>query len=137
MRIVIKASIRGMKMLMNTSMMNRVVLCLVLFALSTVVLAVRGVAQPPRSRAELMRLKLDYSKKVVKGCTLQDFDAITKGAKAMSRLSEAAEWEVATIPNAPTTSPSPASSRELPMSWSRRSRIRTTTTPWSLISARR
>ena len=45
-------------------------------------------------------MKLEYSKKVLEGITLEDFDAITKSAKALKRLSEAAEWEVPSIPDA-------------------------------------
>ncbi len=85
---------------MNKTTMNRVVLCLVLFAFSTVVIAVLGGEQRPSSRAEFMRLKLEYSKNVLEGLTLENYDAISKSAKALKRLSEAAEWEVPTIPNA-------------------------------------
>jgi hypothetical protein len=56
--------------------------------------------QKPHTRAEFMRMKLDFSKKVLEGLTLEDYDAIIKSAKALKRLSEAAEWEVPTIPNA-------------------------------------
>jgi hypothetical protein len=47
-----------------------------------------------------MRTKLEYSKKALEGLTLEDYDAIAKSAKALRLLSEAAEWEVPTIPNA-------------------------------------
>jgi hypothetical protein len=47
-----------------------------------------------------MRLKLDYSKKVLEGLTLEDYSSITTSARALRRLSEAAEWEVPTIPDA-------------------------------------
>ena len=45
-------------------------------------------------------MKLEYSKNVLEGLTLENYDAISKNAKALKRLSEAAEWEVPTIPNA-------------------------------------
>ena len=45
-------------------------------------------------------MKLDYSKLVLEGLTLENFETISKNAKALKRLSEAAEWEVPTIPNA-------------------------------------
>jgi hypothetical protein len=67
---------------------------------STVVLAAFGAEQEPRSRAEFMRMKLEFSKKVLEGLTLEDYPGITKSARALKRLSEAAEWEVPTIPNA-------------------------------------
>jgi hypothetical protein len=74
--------------------------CLAALALASAVLAVQGAEQKPRSRAEFMRTKLEYSKKVLEGLTLEDYDAIAKGAKALRLLSQAAEWEVPTIPNA-------------------------------------
>ena len=74
--------------------------CLAVLAFSAVVLAVRGAEQRPHSRAEFMRTKLEYSKKVLEGLTLEDYDAIAKSAKSLRLLSQAAEWEVPTIPNA-------------------------------------
>lgn len=70
-------------------------------ALAATVMAVR--AQEPKrppSRAEFMQMKLEYSKKVLEGLTLENFETIVKNAQALKRLSEAAEWEVPTIPNA-------------------------------------
>jgi len=52
-----------------------------------------------RTRAEFMRQKLNFSKDVLEGLALERFDTIEKSGKALKRLSEAAEWEVATIPN--------------------------------------
>lgn len=54
----------------------------------------------PNKRAEFMRLKLDYSKKVLEGLATEDFASIIDGARKLNRLSLAAEWEVPTIPNA-------------------------------------
>ena len=45
-------------------------------------------------------MKLDYSKLVLEGLTLENYETISKNAKALKKLSEAAEWEVPTIPNA-------------------------------------
>jgi hypothetical protein len=53
-----------------------------------------------RTRAEFMRQKLDFSKEVLEGLALERYDTIEKAGKALKKLSEAAEWEVATIPNA-------------------------------------
>jgi hypothetical protein len=86
---------------MNATTMRRVVLGSVGLALSAAAWAAQDGAQKPHSRAEFMRIKLEYSKKVLEGLTLEDFPAISKNAKALKRLSEAAEWEVPTIPNAP------------------------------------
>ena len=85
---------------MNATTVRRVVLCSVGLALSAAAWAAQEGAQKPHSRAEFMRIKLEYSKKVLEGLTLEDFPAISKNAKALKRLSEAAEWEVPTIPNA-------------------------------------
>jgi hypothetical protein len=87
-------------MAMNATSIRRIVLGLVGLALSAAALAAQEGVQRPRSRAEFMRMKLDYSKKVLEGLTLEDYETISKSAKALKRLSEAAEWEVPTIPNA-------------------------------------
>jgi hypothetical protein len=80
--------------------LHRVVFCLVLPAFCAVTVAVAGGGQRPTSRAEFMRMKLEFSKHVLEGLALENYDAISKNAKALKRLSEAAEWEVPTIPNA-------------------------------------
>jgi len=85
---------------MNVTTMRRIVLGSVGLALAAAALAAQEGAQPPRTRAEFMRLKLDYSKKVLEGLTMEDYATISKNAKALKRLSEAAEWEVPIIPNA-------------------------------------
>ncbi len=55
---------------------------------------------PKRTRGEMMRQKLEFSKEVLEGLSLEQFAMIEKGARALKKLSEAAEWEVPTIPNA-------------------------------------
>jgi len=52
----------------------------------------------PNKRAEFMKLKLEYSKKVLEGLVKEDYEAITDGGRKLNRLSRAAEWEVPTIP---------------------------------------
>jgi len=47
-----------------------------------------------------MRQKLEFSKDVLEGLSLEQFASIERSAKALKKLSEAAEWEVPTIPNA-------------------------------------
>jgi len=47
-----------------------------------------------------MRQKLDFSKDVLEGLSLEQYATIERSAKALKKLSEAAEWEVPTIPNA-------------------------------------
>ena len=70
------------------------------FVASVFALDSRGQdALKPNKRAEFMRMKLDYSKKVLEGLVTEDFDAIVDGAGKLKRLSMAAEWEVPTIPN--------------------------------------
>jgi hypothetical protein len=71
-------------------------------ALAILGATVAGVAagQEKRSRGEFMRQKLEFSKNVLEGLSLEQFPAIEKNARALKKLSEAAEWEVPTIPNA-------------------------------------
>jgi hypothetical protein len=57
-----------------------------------------GEAQPGK-RAAFMRQKLDFAKDLLEGLTLEDFDLIADRAKKLRKLSEAAEWEVYTIPH--------------------------------------
>jgi hypothetical protein len=59
-----------------------------------------GQPAPKRDRSEYMRQKLNFSKDVLEGLSLEQFPLIEKNAKALRKLSEAAEWEVPTIPNA-------------------------------------
>jgi hypothetical protein len=72
---------------------------LALLTVTTTFLAARAQDKPRVTRAEFMRMKLEYSKKVLEGLTLENYDMITKNAKALKTLSEAAEWEVPTIPD--------------------------------------
>lgn len=72
------------------------------FALTTTVSSQVKDSDLPRgktSRAEFMRMKLDYSKGVLDGLVNEKFDQIAKDARALKKLSEAAEWEVPGIPN--------------------------------------
>jgi hypothetical protein len=72
---------------------------LALLAMGATLLVARGQEPRPRTRADFMRLKLEYSKLVLEGLTLENYATIIKNAEALKRLSEAAEWEVPTIPN--------------------------------------
>ena len=74
--------------------------CLGLLALGAAVLSTHGEEPKPPTRSEFMRQKLEFSKKVLEGLTLEDYDMIGKSARDLKILSEAAEWEVPTIPNA-------------------------------------
>ena len=67
--------------------------------MAATLLAARGQETRPRTRAEFMRLKLEYSKLVLEGLTLDNYQTIIKNAQALKRLSEAADWEVPSIPN--------------------------------------
>jgi hypothetical protein len=84
---------------MNVSNRKRIVLGLAGLALAATFLAARGQETRQRTRAEFMRLKLEYSKLVLEGLTLENYETIIKNARALKTLSEAAEWEVPTIPN--------------------------------------
>lgn len=53
-----------------------------------------------RTRSEFMRQKLEFSKNLLEGLAMENYEAIEKNAKALKLLSQAAEWEVPTIPNA-------------------------------------
>jgi hypothetical protein len=67
-----------------------------------ITLSVTRAGQPPskHTRAEFMRQKLVFAKDVLEGLALEQFATIEKGGKALKKLSEGAEWEVSTIPNA-------------------------------------
>lgn len=85
---------------MNLTNRKRIVLGLAVLALTATFLAARGQEPRPHTRAEFMRLKLEYSKQVLEGLTMENYQTIIKNAQALKKLSEAAEWEVPTIPNA-------------------------------------
>jgi hypothetical protein len=64
-------------------------------------LAMSGAAQDQkRTRGEFMRQKLEFSKNVLEGLSLEQYAMIEKNARSLKVLSQAAEWEVPTIPNA-------------------------------------
>ena len=60
----------------------------------------RASQQKKQDRSEFMRRKLEFSKNVLEGLALEQYPMIEKNAKALKVLSQAAEWEVPTIPNA-------------------------------------
>jgi hypothetical protein len=78
-----------------------VVLGLLGLALVVAASLVAARAQDERtgSRSAFMRQKLEFAKNVLEGLTVENFDLIEKNARGMKRLSAAAEWEVASIPN--------------------------------------
>jgi hypothetical protein len=84
---------------MPISHSRRVLLGVASIALATTFLATHAQERRPPSRAEFMRMKLEFSKNVLEGLTLENYAMISKNAKALKTLSEAAEWEVPTIPN--------------------------------------
>jgi hypothetical protein len=57
--------------------------------------------QKTPTRREFMRDKLEFSGKILEGLAVEDYAMIEKGARALKKLSQAAEWEVSTIPNVP------------------------------------
>lgn len=87
---------------MKTTLARLLILVLAGLAM-TIAVRTTTMANPPaqqRTRAEFMRQKLDFSKEVLEGLTLEQYATISKAGKALRKLSEAAEWEVPTIPNA-------------------------------------
>ncbi len=60
----------------------------------------RASQQEKQTRSEFMRRKLEFSKNVLEGLSLEQYPMIEKNAKALKVLSQAAEWEVPMIPNA-------------------------------------
>jgi hypothetical protein len=58
-----------------------------------------GQDEPGKSRAVLMRQKLELSKGVLEGLTTEKFDLVEKNAKLLRRASMAAEWEVKGMPD--------------------------------------
>ncbi len=68
-------------------------------AIAATFLAAQAQGPSRRTRAEFMRMKLEYSKQVLEGLTLEEYPKIVQGAKALKKLSQAAEWEVDTIPD--------------------------------------
>jgi hypothetical protein len=51
------------------------------------------------TRAQFMRKKLEFAKNVLEGLTTEDYALVAKNAKGLRLLSQAAEWEVPTIPD--------------------------------------
>jgi hypothetical protein len=76
-------------------------LCLAILTLAIFLLHAARANQPTpkRTRAEFMRQKLGFAKDALEGLALEQFAMIEKSGKALKRLSEAAEWEVGTIPD--------------------------------------
>jgi hypothetical protein len=89
---------------MRRLLSNRSVLAVALVATILIMVSIgeRGQAQqdlPQGSRAAFMRQKLEFSKNLLEGLTVENYDQIEKNARALKKLSQAAEWEVPTIPN--------------------------------------
>lgn len=71
-----------------------------LIVVASVTPVLRSGEQPPPTRQAFMRQKLEFSKLVLEGITLENYDVIAKNARALKLLSRAALWELPTIPNA-------------------------------------
>ena len=59
---------------------------------------------PSHRITPLMKMKLDRSKAILEGLTLEDFDAISKNAKALKLLSLESGWNVLQTPEYVTQS---------------------------------
>jgi hypothetical protein len=90
-----------MRVMKSTTIGKSALIMLGVFTIFLGDLSTRGDGPADEKRRAFMRQKLEFSKQVLEGLTLEDFDAITKGARALKQLSLAAEWEVPTIPNLP------------------------------------
>jgi cytochrome c556 len=60
---------------------------------------VYGQQEKTGKRREFMRQKLDFSKSLLEGIVLEDYNSIISNAHKLKILSQAAEWEVPTIPD--------------------------------------
>jgi cytochrome c556 len=75
-----------------------------LLGVAAMLAAATSLAQDPDererrgSRTAFMRQKLEFSKNLLEGLTTENFELIEKNARALKRLSTAAQWEVPTIP---------------------------------------
>ena len=70
---------------MRNSASRRLVI-LALLAAPVLVLESHGQeATPPNKRAEFMKMKLDFSKGILDGLVMEDFDAIADGARKLRR----------------------------------------------------
>ncbi len=75
---------------------------LVLLAVAGAVVAPAiWAAQGPavKQREEFMRSKLAFSQGILEGLTMEDYGLIAENARKLKVLSQAAEWEVPSIPN--------------------------------------
>lgn len=80
---------------------NRSFVRLVLLVLLVVAGArLMGGEQKPATRGEFMKQKLELSKGILEGLTIEDYSTISKNAKALKTLSTQAEWNVGVVPNA-------------------------------------
>jgi hypothetical protein len=66
---------------------------------ATSLLAARALDERTGSRSAFMRQKLEFAKNVLEGLTVENYELIEKSAKGLKRMSTAAEWEAASIPN--------------------------------------
>jgi hypothetical protein len=71
-----------------------------LTVMAAVLTGIGAGQEPKRTRRDFMRQKLDFAKEALEGLALEQYGTLEKSARALKRLSEAAEWEVPTIPNA-------------------------------------
>ncbi len=62
--------------------------------LTTTVVAEQPPESPPTKITPLMRMKLERSKEILEGLTLEDFDKIASNARALRLLSHESGWNV-------------------------------------------
>lgn len=83
---------------MKATVLSGLLASLTLALMVLAVGVVEGQQPRPGQRAEFMRLKLDYSKRVLEGLTREDYNLISKNARDLKLMSQAAEWEVPIVP---------------------------------------
>lgn len=71
-------------------------LCAVVVAAAIVARSGTSVAEQPKvdDVGGFMRLKLTHSQHVLEGLTVENFDAIARGANALALASQASSWQV-------------------------------------------
>ncbi|QDT11892.1 hypothetical protein [Stieleria marina] len=87
--------------------MKRFIACLLSCAVLSLSISMVSQADPPEKSVNesqsnkltpLMRMKLDKSKSILEGLTLEDFDKIKSGARALRLLSTELGWNVIQTP---------------------------------------
>lgn len=74
--------------------MRRVILLVTLALFASTLFVGDSRTAEPNQVGDFMKMKLEHSKKVLEGLTMEDFSKITKSARDLSLLSQEASWQV-------------------------------------------